>query len=139
MRYILFIMLCSAANVSQAQSEDIAVKATLLDYLEGGTLGDTVRLNRAFDKSASMRFVDNKTGEYRIVPIVEFLDRAKANAGKKSDRKTRIIYMHVAGTAAQARLEIDGGTYFFHDFMNLLKINGQWKIVSKIFWREEKL
>lgn len=130
---------CVSWVLAQNSPEEAAVKETLMNYLEGGTNGDTVRMNNAFHPSASMKYVDYKTGEYKDVPIKEFLDRLKVNAGKKNGRKTRIVYTSISGTAAQAQLEIDGGTFYFHDYMNLLKINGEWKIVSKIFWREEKV
>lgn len=132
-------LLCVSGITSSAQvSDEDGVKQALMNYLDGGTFGDTVKLNKAFHLSASMKYIDIKTGEYKDVPIREFLNRAKANAGKTSDRKTKIVYANISGTAAQAEVEIDGGTYKFHDFMNLLKINGEWKIVSKIFWREDK-
>jgi hypothetical protein len=137
---VLFCFLfCVSWVLAQDSPEEAAVKETLMNYLEGGTNGDTVRMNKAFHPSASMKYVDYKTGEYKDVPIKDFLDRLKANAGKKNGRKTRIVYVNISGTAAQARLEIDGGTFYFHDYMNLLKINNEWKIVSKIFWREEKV
>jgi Putative lumazine-binding len=131
-------LLCVTWLTSSAQiSDEDGVKQTLMNYLDGGTFGDTVKLNASFHVSATMKYIDNKTGEFRDVPIRDFLSRAKANAGKTSNRKTKIVYTTISGTAAQARLEIDGGTYKFHDYMNLLKINGEWKIVSKIFWRED--
>lgn len=137
---ILFCFLfCVTWVLAQSSPEEAAVRETLMNYLDGGTNGDTVRLNKAFHKSATMKYIDNKTGEFRDVPIADYLNRAKANAGKKSDRKTKIVYTTISGTAAQARLEIDGGTFYFHDYMNLLKINGEWKIVGKIFWREDKV
>lgn len=131
-------LLCLTWITSSAQiSDEEGVKQALMNYLDGGTYGDTVKLSAAFHVSASMKFIDNKTGEFRDVPIRDFLNRAKANAGKTSNRKTKIVYTTISGTAAHARLEIDGGTYKFHDYMNLLKVNGEWKIVSKIFWRED--
>lgn len=136
---VLFSFLCCVSLVlAQESSDETAVKETLMNYLDGGTYGDTVRLNKAFHRSATMKYTDNKTGEFRDVPIADYLNRAKANAGKVSNRKTKIVSTSVAGTAAHAKVEIDGGTYVFHDYMNLLKINGEWKIVSKIFWREER-
>lgn len=127
------------SNVVFAQKSDKeAVKATLMDYIEGGTLGDTTRFCRAFHASASMKYLDNKTNEYKDVPIKEFLDRIKLNAGKKVERKGKIAYMDIQGTAAQAKVELVYDTFRFIDFFNLLKINGEWKIVSKIFYREEK-
>jgi hypothetical protein len=138
---LIFILSLFVGNTfaQQNSNEEASVRETLLNYLDGGTYGDTVKLNKAFHRSAAMRYIDNKTGEFRDVPIADYLARAKSNAGKKSDRKTRIVYMHIAGTAAQARLEIDNTTFYFHDFMNLLKINGEWKVVSKIFYREDKV
>jgi hypothetical protein len=131
-------LFCVSFVLAQSSPEETAIKETLMNYLDGGTYGDTVRLNKAFHSSATMKYIDNKTGEFRDVPIADFLNRAKANAGKTSTRKTKIVSTAITGTAAHAKVEIDGGTYIFHDYMNLLKINGEWKIVSKIFWREEK-
>jgi hypothetical protein len=132
-------LLCVSWITSSAQvSDEEGVKQALMNYLDGGTYGDTVKLIKAFHPSASMKYVDNKTGEFKDVPIRDFLNRAKGGTGKTQNRQTKIVYTNIAGTSAQARLEIDGGTYKFHDYMNLLKINGEWKIVSKIFWREDK-
>ena len=104
---ILFCFLfCVTWVLAQSSPDEAAVRETLMNYLDGGTNGDTVKLNKAFHKSATMKYIDNKTGEFRDVPIADYLNRAKANAGKKSDRKTKIVYTTISGTAAQARLEI---------------------------------
>lgn len=138
--YLFAIFAAATFNTLSAQSkaEKTAVEKTLQNYLEGGTNGDTTRLITAFHPSASMKFVDNKTGEFRDVPIKDYLDGARKSAGKKSDRKTKILSYDIDGTAAQAKVEIDFGTGMFHDYFNLLKINGEWKIVSKIFYRIDK-
>jgi len=135
--FFLFTLAFSSLS-AQSKAEKAALEKTLLNYLEGGTDGDTTRLIAAFHPSASMKFVDNKTGEFKDVPIVTYLENAKKNAGKKSDRKTKILSYDIDGTAAQAKVEIDFGTGMFHDYFNLLKINGEWKIVSKIFFRIDK-
>jgi hypothetical protein len=131
-------LFCVTLVLAQESPDEIAVKETLNNYFAGVTNGDTLLLRKAFHPTASMKYVDYKTGVYNDVPIGDFINRLKANAGKKNGRKTKIIYANISGTAAQARLEIDGSTFYFHDYMNLLKIDGEWKIVSKIFWREEK-
>lgn len=135
---LLLSMTILTTLAAQSQAEKAALEKTLLNYLEGGTDGDTTRLVAAFHPSASMKFVDNKTGEFRDVPIATYLDNARKSAGKKSDRKTKILSYDIDGTAAQAKVEIDFGTGMFHDYFNLLKINGEWKIVSKIFYRIDK-
>ncbi|WPB58167.1 nuclear transport factor 2 family protein [Xylophilus sp. GOD-11R] len=49
-----------------------------------------------------------------------------------------IDYIDIRGTAASASLTIDYLTQQFIDFFNLLKIDGRWQIVSKIFYRIPK-
>jgi len=140
-RFLLILLVATASFTTlsaQSKEEKAAVEKTLLNYLEGGTNGDTTRLIAAFHPSASMKFVDNKTGEFKDTPIATYLDGARKSAGKKSDRKTKILSYDIDGTAAQAKVEIDFGTGMFHDYFNLLKINGEWKIVSKIFYRIDK-
>jgi protease I len=58
--------------------------------------------------------------------------------GPKQNRKTSISYINVTGTAANARLEIAYPDFAFIDYMNLLKVDGEWKIVSKIFYKKTK-
>lgn len=135
---LALIFATSASIFAQNHEEKAAVEKTLWNYLDGGTYGDTTRLIAAFHPSASMKFVDNKTGEFRDVPIETYLNNARKNAGKTSDRKCRVLSYDIDGTAAQAKVEIDFGTGIFHDYFNLLKINGEWKIVSKIFYRIDK-
>jgi len=59
-------------------------------------------------------------------------------AGPKQDRQTRIKSISISGNAANAHLEIEYPTFTFQDYMHLLKIDGEWKIVSKIFYRQDK-
>lgn len=136
---ILFALsLTISSQAQKSKSDKDAVTATLMNYLEGGTNGESERVVAAFHPNATMQYIDNKTGEHKIVPIGDFLARVKQNDGKKLDRTYKIVSMDISETAANAKLEIDGGSYIFHDYMNLLKINGEWKIVNKIFQRIEK-
>lgn len=135
---ILTISLHSVLLAQKTKSDKDAVKATLMNYFEGGNNGESERVVAAFHPDATMQYIDLKTGEHKIVPIADFLARVKQNDGKKIERTCKIVNMDISETAAHAKLEIDGGSYVFHDYMNLLKINGEWKIVNKIFHRVDK-
>jgi hypothetical protein len=141
MKHIWHLLLITVLSVGsgrclaqQSATEKALLESTLLDYLEGGTVGDTVRLNRAFHPSASMKFV--RDGKFEDVPIDQYLSRIKV--GEKQNRSTRIVSYDISGTAAQARVESQYPTFKFIDYFNLLKFNGRWLIVSKIFFRENK-
>ena len=117
----------------QAQKTDLQqIEQTLHYYLEGGTNNDFETLKKAFHKTATMKFVG---GEYKEVNAIEFFKKGM-KAGPKQDRKTRIVSVTIVGNAANAQLEIEYPTFSFIDFMNMLKIDGEWKIVSKIFYKK---
>lgn len=141
MQKLMLVTFCLLVqfSVAMAQKSDLElVKETVQNYMDGGTYGDTAKMAKVFHPTAFMKFVDVKTGEFRDVPIAKYLEGGKANAGKKSDRNTKIQNIDIAGTAAQAKLELEYPTFKFIDYFNLLKINGEWKVVSKIFFREDK-
>ncbi|WP_422860958.1 nuclear transport factor 2 family protein [Flagellimonas sp. S174] len=135
LRTLLFVfLLTSAFSVCQAQESDYQlVVQTVNYYLEGGTNNDYETLKKAFHETATMKYI-TKDG-YKEVNALEFFSGMDASKPKQ-DRKTRIANITISGHAANARLEIEYPTFTFIDFMNLLKIDGQWKVVNKIFYRK---
>lgn len=124
-----------AAKAQADQKEIAAVAQTVSYYLDGGTFGDSLQFSKAFAPQGQMLFMRNDT--LRIVPLKDFMAGAR-NTGQKTERKTRIDNIQVFGNAAQAKLTIEYDTFYFHDMMSLLKTKDGWKIVSKIFYREDK-
>lgn len=115
----------------QAQDSDLnLVEKTLSYYLDGGTNNDFETLKKAFHPNATMKSIGDKG--YREVNALEFFEKGM-KAGKKQDRKTRIVSISITGMAANAQLEIEFPDFILVDYMNLLKIDGEWKIVNKIF------
>jgi Putative lumazine-binding len=129
----LFLVACFMTVAAIAQNEEAAVRECLQNYMSGQ--GD--RMEKAFHPSASMKYIDVQTKEFKDVPIAEFIARVKANTNR-SERKIEIVALNIEGTAAQAKIKIETDKVIMYDYMNLLKIDGQWKIVSKIFSRHDK-
>ena len=111
-----------------------AVKTTLGYYMDGASNGDKAMFTKAFLPEGQMLFVTDEGT--KIIPLKDFVARMKD--GQKSDRKNRIVSIQIEGNAAQARLRVETPDLIFHDFMSLLKTENGWKIVSKIFYREDK-
>ncbi|AXE21065.1 hypothetical protein DR864_26675 [Runella rosea] len=135
---LLITLFFSFLSIYAQKTDRQLAEETLRNYMDGGTYGDTVKMMAVFHPTATMKFVDKKTGTFRDVPIAQYLDSVRRNAGVKSNRQTRIVYLDIIGTAAHAKLELDYPTFQFIDFFNLLKTDGQWKVVSKIFYRLDK-
>src|SRR5688572_26987599 len=111
------------------------IQTVVTYYLDGGTNGDSVMFSKAFVPDGQMRYMRNDT--LFNVSLKDFMARARNN-GVKQERKTKIESIQVFGNAATAKLTIEYPTFYFHDIMSLLKTKDGWKIVSKIFYREDK-
>ncbi|WP_165819353.1 nuclear transport factor 2 family protein [Flagellimonas aquimarina] len=117
---------------ANAQKSDYQlVEQTLNYYMEGGSNKDFDTLKKAFHETATMKYITDEG--YKEVNALEFFSGMKP--GPRVDRKNRIAEITVSGHAANARLELEYANFTFVDFMNLLKIDGEWKIVSKIFYK----
>lgn len=129
---LLFGCFISFASIAQS-ADETAARACLQDYMSG----DGYRMEKAFHPGATMKYINPKTGELVDVPIADFIARVKASSSKE-ERNIEIVSLNIEGTAANAKIKIDAATAILYDYMNMLKINGEWKIVSKIFSREAK-
>jgi hypothetical protein len=135
--FFLFIVLFTTATLQRSFAQEITDEAGVRACLEEYMSGDGSRMEKAFHSSATMKYIDATTGEFKDVPIADFIARAKANTNK-SERKIEIVSVNVEGTAANGKIKIETDKVILYDYMNLLKINGEWKIVSKIFSRMNK-
>jgi hypothetical protein len=127
------VLFATAAFAQTDNKEEAAARACLENYMSG----DGNRMELAFHPSASMKYIDVQTGEFKDVPIADFIARVKANTSKTS-RTIEIVSLNIEGTAASAKIKIETDKVVLYDYMNMLKINGEWKIVSKIFSRMNK-
>lgn len=130
--FVLAILFASVAGHSQT-TDEAAARACLEDYMSG----DGNRMEKAFHPSATMKYIDATSGEFKDVPIADFIARAKANTSKPQ-RKIEIVSLNMEGNAANGKIKIETDKVILYDYMNMLKINGEWKIVSKIFSRKDK-
>ncbi|MFT3911033.1 MAG: nuclear transport factor 2 family protein [Ferruginibacter sp.] len=135
-RKTLFISLVAiffSITMMAQTTDEAAARACLENYMSG----DGDRIEKAFHSSATMKYIDPKTGEFKDVPIADFIARAKSNTNKQ-ERKIEIVSLNIEGNAANGKIKIETDKVILYDYMNMLKINGEWKIVSKIFSRKDK-
>ncbi len=133
---MLAMLLAVSKNHAQTDLKTIEeIQKVCTYYLDGATNGDSILFSKAFVPDGQMRYMRNDT--LFNVSLKDFMARMR-NTGVKQNRKTRIENIQVFGNAASAKLTIEYPTFYFHDIMSLLKTKDGWKIVSKIFYREEK-
>lgn len=109
-----------------------AITKVVQNYLEGARTGKGAAMKPAFHEAATI---------YGYVgpdlfggPIQGLFDWNDKN-GPAKDIQSRFSTIDVVGTCASVRVDTDNWTgYRFTDFFNLVKFDGAWKIVSKVFY-----
>lgn len=133
---LLASMTATTTSFAQSSAEDYpAIAQTVNYYLEGGTNNDFEMLKKAFHETATMKYINGD--EYVEVNAIAFFEKGM-KSGPPQKRTTRIVSIDASENAAFAKLEIEYPTFTFIDYMHLLKIDGKWLIVSKIFNRRAK-
>ena len=79
----------------------------------------------------------HKTASFKDIPITDYISQVKANPAKQ-DRKIEIVTLNIEGNAASGKIKIETDKAILYDYMNMLKVDGEWKIVSKVFSRTNK-
>jgi len=126
----------TTAGIAGRYPDETAIKQTIQYYFDGGRMGDSVTLRKAFHPDARMLFV--RDSAFTAIPIGEYITRVGQNPpkpGAVDSTKRRIVNIDVAGDAAVAKLELERPDMLVTDYMSLLRIDGKWVIVNKIFSR----
>jgi hypothetical protein len=121
-----------AAFTWHQDDEEAAIRAAVQFYLDGHATGDAEIMARAFHLSARLQFIRN--GQVGIRSLDAYLGGMSGQPAADEDQRTRRITMvDYEGTVAVARVELDYPSALFTDYMQLLKVGDEWKIVNKIY------
>lgn len=120
-------------STSPATTSDYdAIAATIQRYVDGGKTGQTDLMKTAFHEGATMYGYIGP--ELLGGPIQNLFDWNDSN-GAAPDIQSRIASIDIMETVASVRLELDNWTgHKFTDMFTLLKVDGEWKIISKVFY-----
>jgi len=135
---LILLSVFSFANISFAQTaEKDAVKLPLENYIKGHATGDGEYMKKAFHTEGNLIFI--RDGKYTTRSFTEYIAGFTGKpAPDEAQRRRSIEAIDVNGNAAVAKIVLDYPSVKFIDYMTLLKINGEWKIVNKSFYAEPK-
>lgn len=111
-----------------------AIVEVLKQYNEGGKQAKSSIMKPAFSEQATIFGVD---ADSKLVggPIQGLFDTIDNPPFRPSPEVQGVIVnIDIVGTAASARIDTnDISGFCFTDFFNLLKVEGKWAVVSKIY------
>ena len=121
-------------NIKTVPTKDFEdIVATVTKYVEGLHVGNISELSQAFHKEAVMYGFTNK-GELLGGPIKNLYDFVEKN-GSAPDIKTRIDVLAITPTTAVVRVDMekDAMSVDYTDFHTLIKLDGTWRIIAKVY------
>lgn len=110
-----------------------AITEVLNKYIEGCKQAKSSIMKPAFNEHATMYSVgaDGKLTGGAIPILFEGIDK---DFRPSSDAQAAITRIEIVGNAASARIDANAMSGIsFTDFFHLLKVEGEWTVVSKIF------
>ena len=124
-------------NIKAVPTKDYtAVVATANKYVDGLRVGSPAGVAEAFHKDAVMYGFTN--GELLGGPIQNLYDFVENN-GKAPDIETRVDVLAITPTTAVVRIDMEkdaiGADY--NDYLTLIKIDGTWKVIAKVYHQFE--
>jgi hypothetical protein len=119
-------------NAPAPAGDSAAIRQTIQTYIDGGIAGSGDAMKPAFHEGAT---IYGYIGEDLFGgPIQQLFDWNDSN-GPAAELKSDITNVDIQGSVATARVELENWTgHRFTDMFTLLKTNGEWKIISKVFY-----
>ena len=125
-------LLVPLAAVAASADEEAAVREAVQYYIDGQAAGDGEIVARAFHPDAHLTHL--REGAVRTIPIAEYLSWFRGEpADDEGERERWIESVDITGDAAVAKVVLDYPGRVFTDYMSLLKVVGEWKIIHKNF------
>ncbi|MBI5085122.1 MAG: nuclear transport factor 2 family protein [Acidobacteria bacterium] len=108
-----------------------AIAAVVQHYLDGARSGRGVDMRPAFHPDAT---IFGYVGPDLFAGPIQGLFDWNDQNGPATGLQSRLASVDVFGTVATVRLELDNWTgHRFTDLFTLLKVDGEWKIMNKVF------
>ncbi len=125
------------SNLPTRVSEYDAIAKTVQHYVNGAKSGRGTDMKPAFHKDATIfGYFDGALFAGPIQGLFDFVDQD----GPATGIQARIASTDIIDTIATVRLEIDNWTgHRFTDLFTLLKVDGEWKIMNKVFHQHQHI
>ncbi len=119
------------SNATTTVNDQDIITKVIQHYIDGARSGKGEDMKPAFHKDAT---VFGYVGPDLFAGPIENLFAWNDENGPATELKDRIASIDVIGTVATVRLELENWTGIrFTDLFTLLKVDGDWKIMNKVF------
>ena len=119
-------------QAAPARTDDAAVRAVVERYLHGLKFNDVPSLQAAFWPEAKLLFI-KRDGTIGQLTQAEWQKGFVASAGKEEEGTLAITSVDITDNAASVKVTETYPKSIYVDYLNLLRVQGEWRIVNKIY------
>jgi hypothetical protein len=112
-----------------------AIELAVQTYLDGLYEGDADKLASVFHETSALTY--EQEGKVSVLPLAQWLKAVRERPAPKAKglpRDDAILWVDQSGpTTAFVKVKCQIPPRFFTDYLNLLKVDGRWVVVQKVF------
>jgi hypothetical protein len=112
--------------------EEPRVRAVVERYLHGLKFNDTTAFHAAFWPEAKLMWI-KRDGTIGQITQAEWYKGFVDNAGKEEQGTLGIESIDIAGNVASVKVLEVYPTSVYVDFLNMLRVGNEWRIVNKVY------
>ena len=134
---MIALTLLTTTAFADVPAEEAAVRAAIEHYFRGHATGDGAHFRKVFHPESKLFWI--RDGQFASRTSEEYIAGAKGvPAPDEAQRKRTVEFVDVSGDAAIAKVRLVYPEVTFVDYMSLLKVDGEWKIVNKTFHADRR-
>lgn len=122
----------SATPAPNPSTDEVAIRGAVDDYFRANDEGRPELLYQAFQPSLVMYSV-KPDGSLTGLDLARWAAKLSGASPRQPARKRNIEWIEVHGDAASAETLSVFEDHQFRDFLSLLKVQGRWRIVGKVY------
>jgi hypothetical protein len=125
----------AAPALAQTAADSAAIRATVMDYVDGWYTGDADRMRRALHPELAKRIsLHEQDGAWRLDSMTadELVAGTAQGGGTRTPEERRqrdVAILDIFSNAASVRTTMSG----WIDYMHLARVDGRWQIVN-VLW-----
>jgi len=135
--YAVVVFALAGGTIAQQRPDDTLVRQAVEAYLHGLKFNDVASLKKAFYPEAKLFFV-KKDGTLGQLTQEQWYKGFEASAGQEEKGDLKIVSVDITGNAASVKVREEYPNSIYTDYVSLLKLGGEWKIVNKVYVAEAK-
>ncbi len=134
---LVLMFAISGSAPAQQPTDEALVRQAVEAYLHGLKFNDVPSLKKAFYPEAKLFWV-KRDGTLGQLTQEQWYKGFEASAGKEEQGELKITAVDITGNAASVKVREEYPTSIYTDYISLLKLGGEWRIVNKVYVAERK-